>query len=121
MAAILITEDDEAVRSFVARALEMEGHAISLAEDGDEGLDALRRANGDYDLLLTDIKMPYMDGIELAQNTAQLFPALKIMMMTGYADQRERADGLDKIVIDVVSKPFSLAEIRKQVNLALTA
>ncbi len=121
MATILITEDDEAVRSFVARALEMEGHTVFLAEDGEEGLDALRQAKGEYDLLLTDIKMPYMDGIELAQNAAQLFPTLKILMMTGYADQRERTDSLDNIVIDVVSKPFSLVEIRQQVKLALAA
>ncbi len=121
MAKILITEDDEAVRSFVARALEMEGHSVDLAEDGEEGLDALRLANGKYDLLLTDIKMPFMDGIELAYNAAKLFPDLKILMMTGFADQRERADGLDKIVIDVISKPFTLSHIRQQVKLALAA
>ncbi len=121
MAKILITEDDEAVRSFVARALEMEGHNVDLAEDGEDGLDTLRAANGNYDLLLTDIKMPFMDGIELAHNAANLFPGLKILMMTGYADQRERADGLDKIVVDVVSKPFSLHHIREQVRLALAA
>jgi DNA-binding response OmpR family regulator len=121
LAKILVTEDDEAVRSFVARALEMEGHSVSTAEDGEEGLDALRQANGDYDLLLTDIKMPYMDGIELAHNAAALFPGLKILMMTGFADQRERADGLDKIIIDVVSKPFTLVDIRQQVRLALAA
>ncbi len=121
MAKILVTEDDEAVRSFVARALEMEGHSVSVAEDGEEGLDALRLAEGDFDLLLTDIKMPYMDGIELAHNAAKLFPGLKILMMTGYADQRERADGLEKIVIDVVSKPFTLVHIRQQVRQALAA
>ena len=121
MAKILITEDDEAVRSFVARALEMEGHNVDLAEDGEEGLDALRAANGNYDLLLTDIKMPFMDGIELAHNAASLFPGLKILMMTGFADQRERTDGLNKIVIDVVSKPFTLHHIREQVRLALAA
>jgi len=121
MARILITEDDEAVRSFVARALEMEGHSVDLAEDGEEGLDSLRLADGNYDLLLTDIKMPFMDGIELAHNAAKLFPDLKILMMTGYADQRERADGLDKIVIDVIPKPFTLNHIREQVKLALAA
>lgn len=121
MARILLTEDDESVRSFVARALEMEGHDVAVAEDGEEGLDALCLAEGNYDLLLSDIKMPYMDGIELAHNAARLFPGLKILMMTGYADQRERTDGLEKIIIDVVSKPFSLAHIRQQVRLALAA
>ena len=121
MARILVTEDDEAVRGFVARALEMEGHSVDLAEDGEEGLDTLRLAGGNYDLLLTDIKMPFMDGIELARNAAKLFPDLKILMMTGYADQRERADGLDEIVIDVIPKPFTLNHIRQQVKLALAA
>ncbi len=121
MAKILITEDDEAVRSFVARALEMEGHIVDLAEDGEQALDVLRLADGNYDLLLSDIKMPIMDGIELAHNAAALYPDLKILMMTGYADQRERADGLSKIIIDVVAKPFSLVDIRTQVKLALAA
>jgi len=76
---------------------------------------------GAFDLLLTDIKMPVMDGIELAHSAWDQYPGLKILMMTGYADQRERADGLMSIVIDVVSKPFSLAEIRGSVREALAA
>ncbi len=120
MARIILTEDDEAVRAFVARALSMDGHDVVEAIDGEDGFDKLVENEGNFDLLLTDIKMPFMDGIELAHNAAQRFPKLKILMMTGYANQRERADGLEKIVIDVVSKPFSLAEIRHAVSLALT-
>ncbi len=119
MAKILITEDDEAVRSFVARALCIDGHEIVEAHDGEDGFDRLQEAGGAFDLLLTDIKMPFMDGIALAHMAAENWPELKILMMTGYADQRERADGLSKIVIDVVAKPFTLAQIRSHVRDAL--
>jgi len=119
MANILLTEDDEAVRSFVTRALEMEGHTLTLAEDGEDGFDKLQEVNGDFDLLLTDIKMPFMDGIELAKTAAALYPGLRILFMTGYADQRERTGGLEDIVIDVVSKPFTLTEIKQAVGKAL--
>ena len=119
MAKILLTEDDEAVRAFVARALSMDGHEVVEACDGEEGFDHLQEHRGEFDLLLSDIKMPFMDGIELAHTSAANWPELKILMMTGYADQRERADNLSKIVIDVVSKPFTLAQIREQVRNAL--
>ncbi len=119
MAKILLIEDDEAVRSFVARALEMDGHSVTTAEDGEDGYDRLIENEGEFDLMLTDIKMPFMDGIELTRLAASHYPDLKILMMTGYADQRERADGLEKIVIDVVEKPFTLAQIRKAVISAL--
>lgn len=119
MARILLTEDDESVRAFVKRALEMDGHEVLAAADGAEGLDLLRREAGRFDLLLTDIKMPVMDGIALALAAARDFPTLRIMLMTGYADQRERASNLEALIIDVVTKPFTLAEIRTRVATAL--
>ena len=73
-----------------------------------------------FDLLLTDIRMPIMDGIALALSAARDYPALTILLMTGYADQRERAHGLDAIIHDVISKPFSVATLRGAVNEALT-
>lgn len=119
MARILVTEDDESVRSFVKRALELDGHEIVTAEDGGEGLDVLKMESGRFDLLLTDIKMPVMDGIALALAAARDYPGLKILLMTGYADQRERAANLNALVIDVVTKPFTLADIRAKVAEAL--
>ncbi|MEP2942541.1 MAG: response regulator [Hyphomicrobiales bacterium] len=115
MAKILIAEDDEAVRTFVSRALMIDGHEITTAEDGTDALSVLSH-DDKFDLLLSDIKMPIMDGIALALNVARDHPHITILLMTGYADQRERADGLDKIVDDVVLKPFSLAQIRKAVS-----
>ncbi|MEP3045373.1 MAG: response regulator [Roseibium sp.] len=113
MARILLTEDDEAVRSFVKRALELDGHSVDAAEDGGEAVEILTQEKGGYDLLLSDIKMPVMDGIALALRTARDYPKLPILLMTGFADQRERASGLDSLVHDVITKPFSLADIRK--------
>lgn len=121
MAKILVTEDDEAVRAFVTRALQMDGHEIVQAEDGEEGFDQLQEHDGQFDLLLTDIKMPFMDGIELAKTAAKAYPDLKILFMTGFADQRERTGNLSNIVMDVVSKPFSLQQIRDSVTKALKA
>lgn len=119
MARILLTEDDDAVRTFVQRALMLDGHTVLTAEDGSIGLEILEEENGAFDLLLTDIKMPVMDGIALSMNAARSWPDMTIILMTGYADQRERAQGLDALVHDVISKPFSLADIRKAVSDAL--
>ncbi len=119
MAKILITEDEDSLRSFVARALRLDGHETDEAADGAEGLEKLK--DGVYDLLLSDIRMPVMDGIELAHQAKSAFPALKILLMTGYAEQRERADDLAEKIVDVVSKPFALPDIRKAVARALAA
>lgn len=119
MARILIADDEESMRLLVGRAIAMDGHDITTAEDGAEALDILVRDEGSYDLLLTDIKMPIMDGIALALAAARDFPKLTILLMTGFADQRERASGLDAIVHDVVTKPFAVADIRTAVADAL--
>ena len=119
MARILITEDEDSLRSFVARALRMDGHDTVEAADGAEGLEAL--ADGKFDLLLSDIRMPIMDGIELTHKAAAAHPGLRILLMTGYAEQRERADDLAEKIVDVVSKPFTLPDIRTAVARALAA
>ena len=119
MARILITEDEDSLRAFVARALRMDGHDTVEAADGAEGLEVL--AGGRFDLLLSDIRMPVMDGIELTHKAAAAHPGLRILLMTGYAEQRERADDLAGKIIDVVAKPFSLPDIRTAVARALAA
>jgi CheY-like chemotaxis protein len=119
MARILIAEDEDSLRSLVARALSQDGHHVMTANDGAEALDLLTRERGAFELLLTDIRMPVMDGIALALAAARDHPRLAILLMTGYADQRERAHGLEALIRDVVTKPFSLATIRSAVNDAL--
>lgn len=119
MARILIAEDEDTLRRFVARALAMDGHVIVEAGDGAEALEHIEAEA--FDLLLSDIRMPVMDGIALATETAKLRPAMPILLMTGYAEQRERAEPLMRIVVDVVSKPFTLPQIRQAVSDALMA
>ncbi|MFC6490006.1 response regulator [Nitratireductor sp. GCM10026969] len=121
MAKLLIVEDDLSVRSFTARALSAAGHSVETAEDGMEGLQKIEDAAGGYDLVLSDIRMPAMDGIEMARAAANTFPALRLLLMTGFADQRERAAELEGTVKGVVNKPFTLAEIRQRVGEALAA
>ena len=121
MAHILLVEDDDSVRAFTARALQIDGHTVDQADDGDIGLEKATAKAGGYDLVLSDIRMPTMDGIEMAKQLAKDFPDLKILLMTGYAEQRERAREVSAIIVDVVQKPFTLAEIRSAVSRALAA
>jgi two-component system cell cycle response regulator CpdR len=121
LARILIAEDEDAIRGLLARALMQDGHDVMTAIDGAEALDVLDREQGAFELLLTDIRMPVMDGIALALATARDHPAITILLMTGYADQRERAWGLSTLIHDVIAKPFTLATIRAAVNDALAA
>ena len=109
------------MRALVARAMAIDGHDTVTAQDGAEALEILTRENGAFDLLLTDIQMPVMDGIALALSAARDFPQMTILLMTGFAEQRERASNLDAIVHDVITKPFSVADIRTAVADALAA
>jgi two-component system, cell cycle response regulator CpdR len=115
MARILLVDDEEPVRGFLKRGLEMDGHVVTTAIDGGDGLDRLSEVRGAFDLLITDIRMPIMDGIALALAAKRDYPDLTILLMTGFADQRERAKGLQAIVSDVLTKPFSLADMRAAV------
>ena len=114
LAAILIAEDDRAVREFVSRALRQDGHDITAVGDGQQALNALER--GRFDMLLADIVMPQLDGIALALKAAKDYPDLPILLMTGYAAERQRAHNLDALIQDVISKPFTLDEIRLAVR-----
>ena len=121
VARILIAEDEPNVRALVTRALTQDGHDVVATADGSEALEAFTRAKKPFNLLLTDIKMPMMDGIALALSVARDDPELPILLMTGYADQRERASGLDALIHDVIAKPFTLFEIQSAVAGALAA
>jgi two-component system, cell cycle response regulator CpdR len=121
VARILLAEDEEALRGFIVRALTENGHEVTAVSDGAAALDALALDRGRYQLLLTDVRMPVMDGIELSLAAAREHPDLIILLMTGFADQRERAHGLDALVHDVITKPFSITEIKHAVEEALVA
>ena len=117
MPRILIAEDDPAVQHFVMRALTHRGHAVTVVDDGLAALEALRERT--FDLLLTDIVMPGLDGIALALKVSKDYPDLPILLMTGYAAERQRAHNLEELVHRVISKPFSLREICHLVDEAL--
>ncbi len=118
MARVLIAEDDTAVREFVSRALTLGGHEVATANDGLEALDAL---DGEaFDLLVTDIVMPNLDGIALALKVAKDYPRMPVLLMTGYAAERQRAHNLDVLIHDVIIKPFTLDQICAAAEEALT-
>ena len=119
MARILLAEDDDGVRAFVSRALAHVGHEVVEAEDGGLASEVMQDEMGRFDLLLSDIKMPVMDGIALALNVAAAWPDVTIVLMTGFADQRERAHGLDQLIYDVIPKPFTLQQVLEKVDDAL--
>jgi len=119
VAYILVAEDEESVRAFVVRALTYRGHKVKSVPDGSAALAALGRET--FDLVLTDIVMPVVDGIALALKVAQDYPSLKVLMMTGYADEKQRAHNLDLLIHDVVAKPFTLEQICDAVDSALAS
>ncbi|MBL4893525.1 MAG: response regulator [Emcibacter sp.] len=117
MAHILIAEDEMAVRMFVSRALEHRGHSTVGVEDGGAAIDAMSKES--FDLLLTDIVMPVMDGIALALTVSADHPDMPILMMTGYSHERTRAHNLECLIHEVISKPFSLDELCNTVDAVL--
>lgn len=117
MAKILVAEDDGAVSAFVTRALAHGGHSVVAVPDG---LAALTRLAGEnFDLLLTDIVMPELDGIGLALKVGKDYPAMRILLMTGFAAERQRAHNLEALIHRVITKPFTLSEICAAVEEAL--
>lgn len=115
---VLVVDDEASVREFVERALNYAGYAVTAVDSGHAALEELERRH--YDLILTDIVMPDLDGVALALKVAKQYPATKVMIMTGFSNQRERAHNLDFLAHDVVSKPFTLDEISSKVRQALS-
>ena len=120
MARILIAEDDSSMRHFLAMALERAGHDVESCEDGLSALHMLEDGPA-FDLLLADIIMPGMDGIELSQKAAKISENLKVMFITGFAGVAlsERNPGHE--TARVLSKPFHLKELVDQVEDLLAA
>ena len=119
MGRILVAEDDAAVSAFVVRALTHRGQRVVAVPDGLAALERLGEES--FDLLLTDIVMPGLDGIALALKTSRDHPATRILLMTGYAAERQRAHNLEALVHRVISKPFTLTEICDAVEKELAA
>jgi two-component system cell cycle response regulator CpdR len=119
MAHILLAEDDESLRRFLAAALAKAGHQVADFGDGSEAYEHLM--GGHFDLLLTDIVMPGMDGIELAKRGAEMDSRLKIMFITGFAAVALHPSSQAPRQAKVLSKPFHLREIVQEVERMIAA
>ncbi len=117
MASILLAEDDASVREFVSRALQQRGHQVVAVADGLQALDELRR--GRFDLVVSDIVMPGMDGIALAIRLAKDHPDVPLLLMSGYPEERERAKDTSAATRAVLPKPITLQEVCNAVDAAL--
>lgn len=109
MTRILLAEDDDVMREYLTRALERSGYGVESADRGTVAL-AMIEAGGQFDLLLTDIVMPEMDGIELAQKAALVDPSLRVMFITGFSAVTLKA-GQAMPNAKVLSKPFHLKDL----------
>jgi len=119
MTRILLAEDDDDMRRFLGKALEKAGHDVVICEDGQRAYERLREEP--FELLLTDIVMPEMDGIELARRAADLDPDLKIMFITGFAAVALNPENNAPKEAKVLSKPFHLKELVDQVDKLMAA
>jgi len=113
MIRILLAEDDEAMRTYLARALEQAGYEVDAVDRGTEALPLLE--SGTYDLLLSDIVMPEMDGIELAQRCAEISPRTRVMFITGFAAVTLKASR-EAPRAKMLSKPFHLRDLVLEVE-----
>jgi two-component system cell cycle response regulator CpdR len=123
MANIVLAEDDAAMRGFLDAALTKAGHKVECCDDGAEAFAYLKTAPN-VDLLLTDIVMPGMDGLELSQRAMKLHPSLKVLFITGFAaialGDKKRINAVSKPG-QVISKPFHLKDLVDQVEKLLAA
>ncbi len=113
MIRILLAEDEEAMRTYLARALENAGYQVTAVDRGTAALPLLERER--FDLLLSDIVMPEMDGIELAQRCSEVSPATKVIFITGFAAVTLKATR-DAPQAKVLSKPFHLRDLVMEVQ-----
>ena len=113
MLRILLAEDDESMRTYLTRALERVGYEVVAVDRGTAALPLLEKER--FDLLLTDIVMPEMDGIELAQRAAAFAPDLRVMFITGFAAVALKA-GRKTPDAKVLSKPFHLKDLVAEVE-----
>ena len=113
---ILLVEDSDVVREVIARMLEDVGFTVLKASGGEEALSLTRRGDVPFDLLLTDIVMPEVSGVELADRVAAERPDARILFMTGYTDDIVLREGVLDKNREYIGKPFTQMEIVKKVR-----
>jgi signal transduction histidine kinase/ActR/RegA family two-component response regulator len=118
---VLLVEDDEGVRNFVREVLERSGVRVSVANDGVDGLAVAREANYVFDLLITDVVMPRMNGRQMVERLRQSAPKMRVLFMTGYADNAITRGELDPAIELLIEKPFSARTLRNAVETVAAA
>ncbi|HEY6813920.1 MAG TPA: response regulator, partial [Croceibacterium sp.] len=116
---ILLVEDEDMVRAVAERALARQGYTVVTAADGDEGVEAVRN-NPDFDLIVSDVVMPSMDGPAMAREIRQLAPGMPVLFMSGYAEEQLRRE-IDIEGMHFIPKPFSVQQIAAKVGEVLRA
>ncbi len=115
---ILLVEDDPMIRTLVAQALEMQNYHVVLAEEGWEGIKVARNHKGKLDLLVTDVVMPGLGGVELALAAQELYPEIKVLFMSGYARSQLVEEGVPPDAA-VLEKPFTPDKVVSMVRMLL--
>ncbi len=118
---ILLVEDEEAVRSFAARALKLRGYNVLEASGGEEALEIVRSATSTIHLLITDVVMPNMDGPTLVRNVRLLKPEMQIIFMSGYAEETFRRNDEKAEELHFLPKPFGLKQLAAKVKEVLSS
>jgi two-component system, cell cycle sensor histidine kinase and response regulator CckA len=111
---VLLVEDEDMVRAVAERALTRQGYTVVTAADGDEGLEAVRQ-NPDFDMVVSDVVMPSMDGPAMAREIRTLIPNMPVLFMSGYAEEQLRRE-IDMDEMHFIAKPFSVAQIADKVG-----
>lgn len=119
MQRILLAEDDESMRRFLVRALEKAGYQVCAFANGAEAYECLQEQP--FTMLLTDIVMPEMDGIELARRAAEIAPEMRIMFITGFAAVALAPDNSAPKDARILSKPIHLKDLVSEVDRLLAA
>jgi two-component system cell cycle response regulator CpdR len=118
MAHILVVDDDLAMLSFISTALKRANHNVAAHNNGKDALKALQAGEA-YDLLLTDIVMPGMDGIELSKEASALFPNLKVMFISGFSVNPTNARTKINFSGNLMAKPFHLNDLIERIDVIL--
>jgi two-component system cell cycle sensor histidine kinase/response regulator CckA len=113
---ILLVEDEESVRAFSARALKTTGYEVYEADSGEEALEVLDGIDNKIDLLISDVVMPEMDGPALLKKIRERLPELRVIFVSGYAEESVRKDIADDQSVEFLPKPYSLDQINSKVK-----
>ncbi|MGH3904930.1 MAG: response regulator transcription factor [Pseudonocardiaceae bacterium] len=117
MTTVLLAEDDAGIAEPLSRALQREGHRVVVVSDGPAAL--ARAGDGDVDLLVLDLGLPEMDGLDVCRRLRRVRPEVPVLMLTARTDEVDFVVGLDAGADDYVAKPFRLAELMARVRALL--